>query len=744
MRRQHLLLTAASVFGLLIACEQPAKPDFATSQKLDIQVLKSTEFQFLGGNKALIDTTKGDMSDFFKTDPEGVVSISTEEDFDFGDLNNAIPEVSVDPTDVNAKVGELNLGSFASDSPDGLGRANFQQLTTLNPALFGQGTPLFAGASPFPVNIDVSTDYFVSATIKSGALSITLRNTLGFNLSSLTLELRSATNVIGTFNFVNLNHNGTITETVVMPNGTILSDINMNVSIAWGSQSMQAQPQDLIIQDVKGVSLVASEVRAVLSSQEFSTTGSFEIDRNQFLFQDFNDYVELSAGTLRLEQLVNNMDITINDFILSFPNIRRAPFAPGDSLFIRFTGADRISARRVINNYTINMADLRLFAPGNEMKYNVYSVTLDNQQGSGSASTVVNENDNIFARVAISGLAIRDVVGTIITKNVDLNEDDAANGANIDLFNDNEANLISLDGIEDLSDKLGGLEFLDARLAITYQTNIGIPAKIVGSFVGVDAKGEVLYLTGKSGSPFEVTANPFPNFTSRGTVLNANQMIQFQLTVSPDGSMTNGTIQFDKNNSSIIDFLNKLPVEIRFIGKAVINENNQRGRIQQPVRFEPQILVDIPLSIQTVTAAVYEDTLDVDMGSLPGPDDDTNMSAASVNISYVNRLPMEIDIRLDFMDENYTVLTTSPRVGQTAIALLAAPVGSNGFVLGTGRAGTMSIQFNRDQMNLLNRVKYVGLRTGLTTTSNGPVRIRDVDGFSLGMSGSFTISTKIN
>src|SRR5690606_15233505 len=113
-------------------------------------------------------------------------SISTEEDFDFGDLNNAIPEVSVDPTDVNAEVGELNLGSFASDSPDGLGRANFQQLTTLNPALFGPGTPLPGGASPFPVNIDVSTDYFVSATIKSGALSITLRNTLGFNLSTLT------------------------------------------------------------------------------------------------------------------------------------------------------------------------------------------------------------------------------------------------------------------------------------------------------------------------------------------------------------------------------------------------------------------------------------------------------------------------------------------------------------------------------------------------------------------------------
>jgi len=742
MRRQHNLLTAATVFGLLLACETPGEPNFTTSQKLDIQVLKSTEFQFLGGKKALIDTTKGDASDFFKTDPDGVVSISTEEDFDFGDLNNAIPVVSVDPTDVNAQVGELNLGSFASESPDGLGRANFQQLTTLNPALFGPGTPLPAGQSPSPVNINVSTDYFVSATIKNGSLAVTLRNTLGFNLSTLTLQLRSGANVVGTFDFVNLNHNSTLTETLVVPANTVLTNINMNVSISWNAQNMSAQPQDLIVQDVKGVSLVASEVRAVLSSQEFSTSGSFDIDRNQFLFQDFNDYVELSAGTLNLEQLVNNMDITINDFILSFPNIRRAPYAPADSLFIRFTGTDRITARRVINNYTINMANLRLFAPNNKMFYNVYSITQDNQQGSGSASTTVNETDNVFARIAISNLTIRDVVGTIITKNVDLNDDDPSNGLNIDLFNDNEANLISLDGIEDLSDKLGGLEFLDARLAITYQTNIGVPAKIVGSFVGVDAKGEVLYLTGKSGTAFEVTTNPFPNFTSRGAVLNADQMIQFQLTVSPDGNMTNGTIQFDKNNSSIIEFLNKLPVEIRFIGKAVINENNQRGRIQQPVRFEPKILVDIPLSIQTITAAVYEDTLNTDMGTLPGPDDDTRLNSASINIIYVNRLPMEIDITLEFMDENYTVLTTAPRVGQAAIALLAAPVNTNGFVT-TGRSGTMAIQLNRDQMDLLNRVRYVGLRTGLTTTNNGAVRIRDVDGFTMGMNGSFTITTSI-
>jgi hypothetical protein len=327
---------------------------------------------------------------------------------------------------------------------------------------------------------------------------------------------------------------------------------------------------------------------------------------------------------------------------------------------------------------------------------------------------------------------------------VDLNENDLSNGSNIDLFNDIEANVISLDGIDDLSDKIEGLQFTDARLAISYQTNIGVAAKVVGSFVGVDAKGQTLYLTGKPGSPLFVASNPHTELTANGTTLAASQMIQFQLATSPDGSMVSGSIDFDNTNSTIIDFLNKLPVEIRFVGKAVINENNLRGQIQAPVRFEPQILVDIPLSIQTVTAAVYEDTLDVDLGDLPGPEEDTRLNSASITVNYVNKLPLEINIALDFMDHNMTVLTSSPRVGQPATKLLAAPVDANGFVLPAGRSGQLVIQLNQSQIDILNQTRHIGLRTSLLTTDNGAVRIRAQDGFSMGLTGSFSITSSFS
>lgn len=745
MKPTPILLLAVSAVGLFAACERPAAPDFNASQKVEVKILNSTEFQFLGGNKALLDTTKGNISDFFTTDPNGTVSISTTEDFDFGDLNDAIPSISVAPTEVDAKVGALRLNEFASDSgPDGLGKANFQQLTGVNPVLVPAGTLFPAGGSPSPVNINLATNYLVSATIQSGSIVMTLNNKLGFNLSLVNVTVKSGASTVGQLSFTNLAHNSTQTTSLVIPPGTVLQNINVDVSIAWNQQFTTAQPSELIVQNVSGDQLEASQVVAAIGPQTFSTAGQFVVAEDQFRFTHPSDYIEVASGTLDVNRIANNMGLGIDRFVLSFPSIRRAPYGVGDSLVIRFEGATALSSGRVIENFLIPLANTRIIAPNNVVRYSVAANTQDLRQGTNSTPATLRATDNVFASVGISNLAIRSASGTIVTKSVELNDNDPTNGSNIDLFNDIEANVISLDGIDDLSDKIEGLQFTDARLSITYQTNIGVPAKVVGSFVGVDAKGQTLYLTGKTGSPLHVSTNPHPDLTANGVALVASQMIQFQLATSPDGSMVAGSIDFDNTNSTIIDFLNKLPVEIRFIGKAVINENNQRGQIVAPVRFEPQILVDIPLSIRTVTAAVYEDTLEVDLDVLPGPDEDARLNTANITITYVNRLPLEINIALDFMDESMTILTSSPRAGQAATKLLAAPVNTNGFVLPAGRSGTMVIELNQAQMDVLNRTRHIGLRTSLLTTDNGAVRIRAQDGFTMSLNGRFSITTSFS
>ncbi|MEN9838586.1 MAG: hypothetical protein RL177_65, partial [Bacteroidota bacterium] len=565
-----------------------------------------------------------------------------------------------------------------------------------------------------------------------------------FNLNTVNVSIRSGNSTVGQLNFTNLAHNTTQTSALVIPTGTVLASINVNVSIAWNQQLTVANPNELIVQNVAGDALEASQVVAAIGPQSFSTAGEIVVAEDQFLFTQPGDYIEVESGTLDINRIANNMGLGIESFVLSLPSIRRAPYGVGDSLVIRFEGATALTSGRVIENFLIPLTNTRIIAPNNVVRYSVSATTQDLRQGSNSTPATLRAADNVFASVGISNLAIRTAIGTIVSKSVDLNENDLSNGSNIDLFNDIEANVISLDGIDDLSDKIEGLQFTDARLAISYQTNIGVAAKVVGSFVGVDAKGQTLYLTGKPGSPLFVASNPHTELTANGTTLAASQMIQFQLATSPDGSMVSGSIDFDNTNSTIIDFLNKLPVEIRFVGKAVINENNLRGQIQAPVRFEPQILVDIPLSIQTVTAAVYEDTLDVDLGDLPGPEEDTRLNSASITVNYVNKLPLEINIALDFMDHNMTVLTSSPRVGQDATKLLAAPVDANGFVLPAGRSGQLVIQLNQSQIDILNQTRHIGLRTSLLTTDNRAVRIRAQDGFSMGLTGSFSITSSFS
>lgn len=745
MSNNLTLLSAFAAVGLLAACEQPGAPDFSASQKVEIRILNSTEFEFLGGNKALLDTTEADIADVFFTDPDGSVSISTTEDFDFGDLDDAIPVISVAPTSLSSQVGPLTLDEFSSGGgANGLGSATFGQLTGRNPALVPAGTLLLAGSSPFPVNVSLATDYLVSATIQSGSVSMTLNNKLGFTLRTVTLAVRSGTQNVGQLTFSNLVHNSVRTATLVIPPGTVLANLNVNVSIAWNQQFTVANPSELVVQSLTGNALTASQVVAAVGPQSFSTSSEIVVAQDQFLFTQPGDYIEVASGTLDVNRIANHMGLGVDSLVLSLPSIRRAPYGVGDSLVIRFEGANALTSGRVIDNVRISLANTRIIAPNNVVRYAVAATTEDRRQGSGSSPATIRATDSVFASVGISNLVVRTAVGTIVPKTVELGENDPSNGPNIDLFNDIEANLIALDGVKDLSGKIDGLQFTDARLAISYRTNVGAPTKVVGALVGIDADGETSFLTGTAGSPFFVSNNPHSDLTANGTTLLASQMIQFELVTSPDGSLVSGSINFDSTNSTITAFLNKLPVEIRFVGKAVINENILRGRIEAPVVFEPEILVDIPLSIRTVTAAVHQDTLDVDLSDLPGPDEDSRLSSASITVNYVNKLPLEINIALEFLDESMAVLTSSPRAGQSATRLRAAPVDGNGFVLPAGRSGRLVIDLNQAQIDVLNRTRRIGLRTSVLTTNSGAVRIRAQDGFSLDLTGGFSVTLSIS
>ncbi len=77
------------------SCEQPESPDFQVTNQFEIPLTMEKTYQFLGADNALIDTTKEDFENVFETSEDGLVRVVKEQEFNFGDLNTAIPDVSV-------------------------------------------------------------------------------------------------------------------------------------------------------------------------------------------------------------------------------------------------------------------------------------------------------------------------------------------------------------------------------------------------------------------------------------------------------------------------------------------------------------------------------------------------------------------------------------------------------------------------------------------------------------------------
>src|SRR6056297_2367407 len=243
---RKLIYSLLVVFGMMLSgCELPDDPDFRTSHRIEAPVMYNKTFQFMGqGSDVFIDTTSADFDSLFSVDGDNFITISKQEAFDFGDLDDAIPEVNVTSTSFSTTVGEIEIGSFSSGAGGNLGEASFQDITGLNPALFPAGTPIPGGQTPSPVNIQVgsNTDYFLSAVIKSGSIELTITNELGFNIDAADIDLKSGNTVITSTTLNNVTHGSTTTGQFTFSSGDVLQDLNIDVSVSWLAQVSQDNP----------------------------------------------------------------------------------------------------------------------------------------------------------------------------------------------------------------------------------------------------------------------------------------------------------------------------------------------------------------------------------------------------------------------------------------------------------------------------------------------------------------------
>lgn len=738
----------------------------------------------------LIDTTSSDLDSLFSVDGNNFITISKEQNFEFGDMNDGIPTINVDPASFSSQVGELEVTDF-SESSGNIGEASFQDLTGIDPTPIDPGDPVPNQSVNPEVSINLNTDLFESATFKDGALEITLLNNLGFDLDDVTVVLVSDPDDnlgsgdesdVATGNSGSLPDNGEAvisipfdeTTCTTTPSACQLYNPNVRVSISWTGtgQTFQREPQSLIVESAEGNNLTASQVRAALEEQDFSEDNVAEFDGAEFEFTKTDHKVELKTGRIIIAPIENNLEFRINLDII-FTDIRDCPatlvgndfVTNNDPLTLSYTGEQRI--RRADDTgpgyspeASIRLAGCELYALNNEVNYQIVAFTENTKEAPvGERIRTINEADSINSSVEILEMEIKEATGIVKPQKVLLN-DDIDGDEMLDLYNDDEAEVTEIDGLDDLSKQLDNLDFTNPRLTINYVSNIGIPTAIYGSFVGTSADGEEIFLTATQ-SNCDAASNYVCTVTSteeidsllaNGRPLNTNEVVKFTPEVINNPTGQNGApIVFSRNNSNVADFLNNLPTKIRFIGKAVINEDGGEATILDTLIFDPTISVDIPLAFATEDAATYTDTTEQDLGDIPSPEngDETEITEGILYIDYENGIPLGINLNIGFLDSTNTIFESIPVAGEE-INLLASGVDQVTRFAANPTSGTMQIALNQSQLRQLYKTKFLKISAELVTTDNSgdgsgdEVRLRTTDFIKLSVRAELTIESEVN
>ena len=755
--RNFKLLTVWFLVGFLIyGCEIPKKPNFKTSQKLETPLLLNKEYQFLGaGNSVLIDTTKSDFDSLFTVDGDQFITLSKEQEFEFGDLNDAIPAISTGETSFDASVGELELGSFSSGNSN-LGTASFQSLTGLSPASFPAGTPLPAASSPAPVNISVgdNTDFFVSATIIRGSILISITNELGFTIDQINVTLNSGSTALGTAQMLNVSDGAQGVGEIPFSDGDVLANINVDVSVSWSAQNMSDNPDELIVESIDGNGLAASQVVAALEGQNFSTSGVTDIDATEFQFNQPDHYVELESGLIEIAPIVNELDLDVDSLIISFPEIRRPPnYLPGDTLRIRYlieNGVDgRILRNSTADAKTRDLAGFRIYALNNQVNYNIYAITENTKAAPvGDQNRTINSVDGVSASVQINDLVIATAFGDIQPQNVLLGDDDPSNGIDIiDLNNDIEVEVTEIGGLEDISTQVDGLEFTQASMTINYESNIGVPTTIIAAILGINGSDEKVYLRGTDGEREVLDTDPITGILEDGVQIPKERLVKFTLDTSPDGSVILGSEVFNSLNTNVSDFLNNLPSEIRFVGKAVVNQSGNEASISTPLEFSPTFAIDLPLAFRTESATTFRDTTEVDaFADFPSSDngDDANITSGELFLNYTNGLPLGFGLVVIFLDENGNEVTRVPQVGEPEFDLSGADVDDVTRFAVSPTSGLVEVALSEDQLRQLYRVTSIVMSAHLRTRNFEEVKVRATDSITLSIGTKIKIENNVN
>jgi hypothetical protein len=265
------------------------------------------------------------------------------------------------------------------------------------------------------------------------------------------------------------------------------------------------------------------------------------------------------------------------------------------------------------------------------------------------------------------------------------------------------------------------------------------------AMLGIDGEDQELYLTGVSGAELEVEEGaPINGIVANGVQLSRDQMIKFTIQPSSNGEVITSSIEFNSTNTNVNDFLNALPKEIRFVGRAVVNESGEEATISTPLEFDPGIIVDLPLYFSADGASIELVEDGSDLSDLPDEDEDFKFSEGQLIVSYENGLPLGFDLEIQFLDSLGNELDRLPLQGDTPIELNAANIDQITRFASTDAVDNLIISLTEDQLLKITDTDSVAITATLNTFASEEVKIRNTDSITLSVGTSVTIQTEVN
>ncbi len=224
----------------------------------------------------------------------------------------------------------------------------------------------------------------------------------------------------------------------------------------------------------------------------------------------------------------------------------------------------------------------------------------------------------------------------------------------------------------------------------------------------------------------------FNGVSSTGSPVRIN-LPNYQIGQAASVGLTQITdLELNRNNSTLVDFLESTPEQLIFSGSASLNPSSTSANnfLENDQSLVLSLELELPMELRT-SGLRFEDFAEIDLG-----EDTELIDFLEIDIRSVNSFPLDVDLYIFLLDENDSAIDS------LALPIVtAAPVDANGVVIAPITTLNTLILTDSQKRQLVNSKRW-RVQGRLSTWQNGSVPVRIYSSYALDL--DLGIRTRLN